>query len=176
MPKNYHIFRYSHEVSTVCVLALSTLFFFAFAIKFFDAPSFRNNVGMIVVGVWPGEAGIPQLVRYPGVNLATTFVLAWEATLALAILFPSTRRIGLAAGITTLLCFIGVLVVILFLPDPPACGCLGGVGTSSENATLDASIGIVRNPALIAVAFWTLRYLQPRQVSDGQSATEQQCA
>lgn len=174
MPRNFRIFRYSHSASAVCAISVSVLFIFASAEMFADVSSFRNSAGAIIVSVWPGDAGIPDFVRYPGgANLVTTCVLAWEATLDLALTIPSSRRFGLAASIATLFCFIGVLAVILSLPDPPACGCLGGAGTSSGNATLDASIGIVRNLALIVVAYWTLRYLQDQQISDDYSATEQ---
>lgn len=164
----------NRQISNLVCMLLSLLFIIAFLLKAGDAPAFRNSIGLIVTGIWPGD-GIPEVLRYPGINLITTFVLSWEATLGIALLIPSGHRFGLVASASTLLFFLFALVAILFMPDPPSCGCLGGAGTSSADPKTDAMIGIVRNTALIVLAIWSLRQSTSRSSPTPKETVDPQC-
>ncbi|MBL4699361.1 MAG: hypothetical protein JKX70_11060 [Phycisphaerales bacterium] len=126
-------------------------------LKAHDASAFREVLGSLLNYVWPGDNGLPELMRYPGVKIVTTLVITAEAIIAFLLFIPSTARIGLRLTLGTLVAFIGVLTMILFMPNPPSCGCFGGAGTSSSDATTDAVLGIVRNVALVVLILWILK-------------------
>lgn len=151
--------RTARHISQLACFGLAILFLMAAILKMDDAPFFRNTIGVILVSVWPTPNGLPEPVRYPGVNIITTAVITWEAMLGVLLIMPYFRRLSLLLSAATLFAFVGVLVMLLFIPNPPSCGCLGGAGTTSTDPKTDAMIGIVRNTALIILALWSCQHL-----------------
>jgi len=141
----------------IAVLFLALLFFSTAILKGEHAPAFRNIVGTIVQHAWSGNNPLPEPLRYPGINLITTLVIIIEAGIAAMLVFPPLTRIGLKFAMGTLACFTLILGYILLMPNPPSCGCLGGAGTSSANATTDAVVGIIRNISLVVLILWILK-------------------
>lgn len=145
-------------IAAGCVM-IALLFLSASILKSIDAPAFRNVVGDLVKYMWPSTSELPEPLRYPGISIITTTVITLEAAIAALILLKPTRSLGLKLALVLLIGFTGILTLLLFMPNPPSCGCLGGAGTSSNNATIDATVGITRNIALIVLAFWILKAL-----------------
>jgi hypothetical protein len=157
-------------------LLLAGLFLSAAALKGYEAPAFRTAIGDLMTAWWPGSDGLPEIIRYPGIAIATTLVITWEATVGSMLLASGLVRLGLRIATGTLVVFLLVLISMLFLPDPPSCGCFGGAGTSSSDARTDIILGIVRNIALIVLAMWTLRCLAARQAIPQEATAELRCA
>jgi len=152
-------------------LLIGLLFLFAALLKAQSAPTFREVVGTIMKFAWPGDGALPEQLRYPGISIITAFTITIEASIAAMLFFSPLTRIGLKLAATTLVFFSLALGLILLMPNPPSCGCLGGAGTSSMDATTDAMVGIVRNVALVVLILWILK--STRQPSlDSERALE----
>lgn len=146
-------------------VVLGLVFLGAAAMKGVSAPAFREVVGDLIAAAWPGwlsGGSMPELVRYPGVMVAAALVISAECALGTWLVLGNTPRMALRVCALVLVLFSMVLVFILMIPDAPACGCLGGAGTSSDNASHDAIAGLIRNGAMIVLALWALRALRPQ--------------
>jgi len=172
----FPIFDGIRAMTALSRLLLAGLFLSTAAAKGYAAPSFRTAIGDLITAWWPGSDGLPEIIRYPGIAIATTVVITWEAVVGSMLLAPSLARLGLRIAAGTLIFFLLVLISMLFLPDPPSCGCFGGAGTSSSNAKADIVLGIVRNVALVVLAMWTLRRLVARQPISSDAIAKMRCA
>lgn len=159
MPDTSHISNTTHRVATFCCVSIGILFLSAAVLKGIGAPAFREVIGGLLSAWWPGEGGLPEIVRYPGVALLTTCIITLEVLLGCMLLIPRFFRAGLVMTLATLCVFTIALGLMFFMPDPPSCGCLGGAGTSSSDARMDIVLGMVRNISLIVMGVWSVRTL-----------------
>jgi len=100
-------------------------------------------------------------ISHPWSTFFATLVVAWEVSLAVMLVLPASRRIGLTATLVTLCLFVAVLVRIAVSPDTPGCGCLGGFRTTGESRS-DAFVGMFRNACMAWIAFHALRGVPSR--------------
>lgn len=108
--------------------------------------------------------------------IATTIVITCEVVVGSMLLVPGLARAGLRFAAGMLVVFLLILVSMLFIPEPPSCGCFGGAGTSSANARTDVVLGIVRNGSLIVLATWMLRCAALPTEAPTEAVAEARCA
>lgn len=95
---------------------------------------------------------------------ASSLVVAWEIFIGLLLLLPPSDRsrgyLALLLGCgATLVVFTISLVMLALDPRAPSCGCLGALaGVYAQHESLVAAIGIVRNLALLWIAFWLFQH------------------
>lgn len=118
----------------IATLLLGSVFAVAAAAKLLDREGTRQ--GLI-------EFGVPIRMAGPGTRLLPLL----EATVALAILVPSTSRTGATAAVVLLVAFSGLVAYQLARGRKPACRCFGQMS--------DAAVGprtLGRNVALLTLA------------------------
>lgn len=134
-------------------LLLAVVFLSAAALKAARPGPFRSVIDALIAA----DVNLPGPIEPHLILPVAVAVITWEAFLGLALLAGLwTRRVAWLTA-ATLGVFTLVLIRLLFLPDTPGCGCLGGMPTSVADARTDASLGIVRNIALAWVAAWVAR-------------------
>lgn len=102
--------------------------------------------------VWAVLEKAPSSQLAVGLGVALAGI---ELALALLLVIEPKRALWRKIGIVLLVVFCGVLVRLMFMVDPPSCGCLSinlGRGTSVEQIT-----GLGRNVALIWLLLISMR-------------------
>lgn len=132
-------------------VGLGALLLSACAAKLIGIYEFRGTVDLIVLSALRGTR-LPLPAIREG---AVIGILALEAMIGgwLALSYRSPHRPALAAA-ALLVMFSGALVMLLLMKNPPSCGCLGSWDILRVSARADATIGLIRNTALIGLSVW----------------------
>ena len=147
----HQIAERGHDWARTIALCLGAFFVLVGAGKLLHVYAFRGTVDVLVVEAL-GRTHLPLPLVSISLTAATTGVeVAIGAWLLLCARSP---RFPAAAAGALLAVFTGVLIVMLFLDNPPACGCLGSWDVLRGDAKVVAGFGIARNLGLLTITLW----------------------
>lgn len=129
----------------LAALLLAAVFAWGGVVKLIDPDAFGFTVWRVLGGLVP-----PNVAVWLGGSWAVL-----ELGIALALFARPRSRYLLRMTIALCLVFIGVLLRLLLMTDPPGCGCLS-IATPRAGA-FELQLGLLRNIGLIWLAFLGLR-------------------
>ena len=138
----------------VGAILLGLVFLFAGLSKLFFIYDFRDTVDSIVIQTLSGHSLPLSTIR----RFITASIPGFEISFGFIILFSSRHPQFLARIATVvLILFSIVLGTLLMMNNPPSCGCFGSWELLQTTAKTSASIGLLRNAALLTLSIWLAR-------------------
>lgn len=150
--------RFSHAVFRVLSVALGLLLLAAAATKFSSPLEISQSISFIIFGR-PSGSSLPHVLAM--------LVVAIEGGVGVALILTRPGPGVVLGGIVLITAFTLALVRLSLLDDAPNCGCFS-LGKLRAREASSASVGILRNGALIVALLWMFRHAtRTHPTSDG---------
>ncbi len=143
------------NAARLATLLLAAVYAWGSVVKLIDPDAFGFTVWKVLGGLFP-----PHIAVWLGGIWAVL-----ELGIALALLICPGWRLLLRATIALCIIFIGVLLRLLLMNDPPGCGCLS-IATARAG-TFELELSLLRNVGLIWLAWLSLRSSAPSSTVSG---------